>query len=263
VIYLRCCPLCEGRHLDPFGLDAWEPFRLHLSQSKCRRCGLLVSQPQAALDELIRYYRQTHFEEINTDPDENFATIRRIRCDWDVPLMKELWQDFAPRAGGLALEVGCGYGGLLSVLLDEGFSVVGCDMSMKCASFCHSSGIRSIVAGSPGLPFPRRSFDLVIAMHVIEHVPDPVVFALEIVGLLRPGGVVVLGTEDGWCSQYQWERLKSHVLGRVPPFRTSNDHTFVFQGSHLRSLLKRAGCDFVAHEVLSHCAEGEPALADL
>jgi hypothetical protein len=71
------------------------------------------------------------------------------------------------------------------------------------------------------------------------------VFVKEMVDLVRPGGVVVIVTEDAWNSQYGWDRLRARARGRIPPFRSSADHTFVFRASHLRALLSEAGCDDV------------------
>src|SRR4051794_10291606 len=38
------------------------------------------------------------------------------------------------------------------------------------------------------LPFPAHSFDLVVCMHVLEHIPDDAAAMLELHRVLRPGG---------------------------------------------------------------------------
>ncbi len=65
VTFLERCPLCESSALVPYALDAWEPMRLHVAQSRCTGYGLLVSQPQASREDADRYYRAVHFEEIS------------------------------------------------------------------------------------------------------------------------------------------------------------------------------------------------------
>ena len=242
VPYLRSCPLCESRALTPYALDPWAPLRLHVAQARCSSCGLLISQPQVSEEDADRYYRSVHFEEINTDPEKSFEITRSIRAGWDFPLMRRLWNGWLPPSGGNALEIGCGFGGMLHVLSENGLNVTGLDMSSRCASFCRSKGFNAVLGNSPGLPFAEERFDLVVAMHVIEHVLDPEAFVREVVRLVRPGGAIVFATENARCGQYQWDRVRSHLLGRVPPFRTSHDHTFVFEAGHLQTLFERAGC---------------------
>ena len=40
------------------------------------------------------------------------------------------------------------------------------------------------------LPYPDNSFDMVMAGHILEHLPDPVTALLEMVRVVRPGGLV-------------------------------------------------------------------------
>jgi len=63
------------------------------------------------------------------------------------------------------------------------------------------------------------------------------------VSLIRPGGVVVVATEDAWTSQTAWERQWSRIRLRTPEFRMATDHTYVFQARHLRTLPEEHGCE--------------------
>ncbi|KAA0023838.1 class I SAM-dependent methyltransferase [Antrihabitans cavernicola] len=54
-----------------------------------------------------------------------------------------------------------------------------------------------LVAGSVlDVPFPDNSFDVVFYHHVIEHVTDPVGCLRELGRVLRPGGLIYLGTPN-------------------------------------------------------------------
>jgi SAM-dependent methyltransferase len=254
--YVSTCPVCEGSRLEPYARSAAAPERLHVEQAVCDGCGLLISQPQASQPEMDRYYRERYYRQNWPDGDavvlENARTYER----YELPLMKQLWSDWAPEGGATAVEIGCGYGAMLPLLQAEGFRVSGCDPSGDAVRFCRSRGLDVVEGGVPGAPLPGP-FDVTIAQHVIEHVPDPRPFVAELVALTRPGGIVVIVTEDAWNAQYAWERGLARLRGRTPAFRSSFDHTFVFSAAHLERLLRAAGCDDVRTCTFSYVPQHE------
>lgn len=82
------------------------------------------------------------------------------------------------------LEIGAGTGALLRLLSEQGFAeeYAATDISQISVDFLnrHSfSGFTGAAKASvDGLPYEDRSFDLAMILHVLEHVPDPLV-ALE------------------------------------------------------------------------------------
>jgi 2-polyprenyl-3-methyl-5-hydroxy-6-metoxy-1,4-benzoquinol methylase len=171
--------------------------------------------------------------------------------------MERLWADWPPPPGGSVAEIGCGYGVLLRLLCTAGYQACGCEVSGKAVEFCRAQGLDVVQGRVPGIPLPHGVFDVAIAMHVIEHVADPRGFVRELVELVRPGGALVLVTEDAWISQYAWDRFRARVRGRIPRFRSSTDHTFVFQAGHLETLLLEGGCDTVRMQAFSYVPSGE------
>ncbi len=100
--------------------------------------------------------------------------------------------------GGALLDVGCGPGMMVRHLLDTrpgDFRITACDQSpaMVAAVAAHvraAERVRMSVADIEELPFPDESFDVVLAMGVLEYA-DPVLSLAEIVRVVRPGGLVV------------------------------------------------------------------------
>jgi SAM-dependent methyltransferase len=171
--------------------------------------------------------------------------------------MERLWAEWRPPPGGAVAEIGCGYGVMMALLGEAGYRVRGCDVSGRAVRVCRARGLDVVEGKAPGVPLPRESFDLSLARHVIEHLADPRGFVKELVELVRPGGVIVVVTEDAWTSQYAWDRFRARLSGRIPPFRSSTDHTLVFQAAHLRQLLLEAGCDDVRTRSFSYAPGGE------
>lgn len=107
----------------------------------------------------------------------------------------------ALRSGGRALDLGCGDGKHTSELqrIFQGrLQFTGVDFSERAITYARmlAPHIRFDVQDAKQAGFPDASFDLVVSIEVIEHIPIPEVpaFLLEIRRLLKPGGVVVLTT---------------------------------------------------------------------
>ena len=249
--------MCGGDRLRPYAMDPWSAEALHFAQARCLGCGLLIAQPQAADAEIETYYGRRYYEERWPDPGAVLASNADMCRHHELPLMRRLWAGWPPPGDAELVEVGCGYGAMLEVLRGAGYRVRGCDPSGKAVDVCLRQGLDVVQGGAPGLPLPRQAFDISMARHVIEHLTDPRALVKEMVDLVRPGGVVAIVTEDAWTSQYAWDRAAAFVRGRLPAFRTSTDHTYVFRAVHLRRLLSEAGCDQVRTRSFTYRPERE------
>lgn len=256
MIEVERCAVCGAADLEPYASDPQTPEVLHYAQGRCQACGLLISQPQASPSDIDRYYRETYYARHWPDAAKHAAENEAIYARHEWPLMQRLWTRWPPQKGGSVVEVGCGYGALLPLLAREGYAVAGCDPSADAVAFCRSRGFAVEQGGVPGGPF-RQRFDTAIAQHVIEHVPDPRAFVRGLVAMTMPGGRVVIVTEDAWNTQHGWERCLARMSRRVPRFRTSTDHTFVFSAAHLDRLLRDAGCEEVATSSFSYAPPQE------
>jgi SAM-dependent methyltransferase len=92
---------------------------------------------------------------------------------------------------GRVLDLGCGTGHSFSELAPR--ETVGVDLS---AAALTGQDRETHVADMRALPFPKASFDSVLSVQSIEHVPDPERVLAEVVRVLRPGGVAVFVTPN-------------------------------------------------------------------
>src|SRR5262245_55093392 len=92
----------------------------------------------------------------------------------------------APREA-LILDVGCGTGATTLGLRRFG-SVVGLDIGSRALEVARSRGLAVARASAARLPARPATFDLVLALDVLEHLDDDVGAAREMLAALRPGG---------------------------------------------------------------------------
>jgi len=139
-------------------------------------------------------------------------------------------------ATGRLLEVGCGNGLFLDVLRTLGWQVEGVETSRNDVDYARGTLGLKVVHGSLDEVEQRRaSFDLVVAVYVLEHIPSPSETLERIHGLLKPGGKVVLGLP-------MLDSLQSRLLGRRwSAITEAPRHVFVPTMQGARRLLERSG----------------------
>jgi SAM-dependent methyltransferase len=127
------------------------------------------------------------------DPDGNVRDRRNERDQHLDDIKQELAFLNALRPGRI-LDVGCGLGFLLSALGTE-WGKHGVEISEFAAM--HARHSATVHTGSlQDAQYPTAFFDVIVMHHVVEHLEDPVGALLETYRILRPGGILVLGTPD-------------------------------------------------------------------
>ncbi len=120
-------------------------------------------------------------------------------------------------ARGRILDIGCGSSRILRDLP----GAVGLDLSFRKLRYMRRYGIPLVHGSIFALPFRDRTVDVVVCSEVIEHVPgDPAPFA-EMARVLRPGGILVLGTPD--YGRRSW-RIFEALYRRLAPGGYADEH---------------------------------------
>lgn len=243
---IQKCSICGGGFFKPYGKTV-KGSGLHFSQIKCVGCGLIISQPQAEKAEMDAFYQKVYYQEKWPE-----STVELNSDKFHLgKLFRLLGREYR---SARVLDVGCGYGKTLSLFKELGNDCYGCDISQKAVEYAKKHfGLDHVVCGDASF-YQEEPFDLVISSHVIEHLPDPVSHLDRLKQLTKPGGRIVVGTENSESSQLSFERTLHRLKGGAPKFITSQEHTYVFSAANLSRLFQLSGL----HEVKALCYNEVP-----
>src|SRR5512143_1537392 len=105
---------------------------------------------------------------------------------------------YAPRDGGRLLELGCGLGHLIGLLQNE-YRCVGIDLAEYSIeqTKLNAPKAEAYVQSADDLSrFESGEFSAVVALHLLEHLPDPAHTIAEVNRLLKPGGLFLMATPN-------------------------------------------------------------------
>ncbi|HEV2145967.1 MAG TPA: class I SAM-dependent methyltransferase [Longimicrobiaceae bacterium] len=225
----RPCCICGGTesrlvHEKEYPLyDYPGAFALRL----CDGCGLLFNSPRLADEGIARLYGANYYF-FRQRPAREFLRIR------------EMWERTVAVAEGMVprrevLEIGSAKGFLLAVMQGAGWAVQGVELSPFAADFARDRlGVPTFTGRvEEFVEAGGRSYPLVLAIDVIEHVLDPRLFVASLARLVETGGVVLIDTPNGAAAniERQGERWKG-----FNPF-----HVFLFSVENLSRLLGEHG----------------------
>jgi SAM-dependent methyltransferase len=121
-------------------------------------------------------------------------------------LQVEAIREHLPEAG-LGLDLGGGSGALVEALPSGELRWVESDLSEAMLRWAASRGLPASRADAARLPFPDGGFDVVVALGLLEYVPDPAAVLRETARVLRPGGVALLSWPNPAAPVRLWMRL--------------------------------------------------------
>jgi SAM-dependent methyltransferase len=183
------CNLCGSSEIEDVYPSAWV--------RRCQACGYTFRSPRPKAEAIARFYssegKYRHWLA---------ALDGRYPC-WRYRLRR--LRRFV-RSGRL-LDVGAGIGEFLHHA-GKYFDVIGAEVSNEAIRLARVHFGVEILKGTLGeLPnLPRRGFDVVSLVHVLEHVPDPAGTIARCAELLRPGGWLLVAVPNdspaGWYKNF-------------------------------------------------------------
>ena len=142
----------------------------------------------------VRDFWDAQSSRYDEDPDHGLGDAA-ARQAWRAHLTQWL-----PQPPGIVLDLGCGTGSLSLLAVEAGHQVRGVDLSpaMVAQATAKCAGLdASFTVGDAADPPVAGPVDAVLARHLLWTLPDPHAALQRWLGLLRPGGRLVL-VEGRW-----------------------------------------------------------------
>jgi 2-polyprenyl-3-methyl-5-hydroxy-6-metoxy-1,4-benzoquinol methylase len=199
------CTLCEGKsHKKAFTKHGYEHFQ-------CANCSSIYVFPRPSDAELIAFYQLEQTEHLS---DSCWQDSHKHA--W--PLWKQTLEIAYKKVGfGKLLDIGCGTGEFIQFAQKLGWlDTEGIEIVPEIATIAHTktgSTIHGQVLGSAKLDY--EAYSVITLWDVIEHLSDIKGNLKEIYKLLKPGGILILGTVNR--NGFSIRSLKQNAMTFGPP----------------------------------------------
>jgi len=139
---------------------------------------------------------------------------------------------------GRLLEIGCAMGTLLNEIRKLGWKVVGVEPEEWTCELARNKYKLDVINSTfQEADLEKASFDVVLLLHVIEHLPDPSKGLSQIARLIRPGGFLVLETPR--FDTLWFKLLKGRERSVI------DGHYYYFTRETIRALAHKSGLEVV------------------
>jgi len=192
-----CC-LCENAEAEKLGTG--EDFEYQTSADTfavmgCNSCGLVYLNPRPDFEEFERIYPSNYhaFEFSAAEFGFVFQVRRRLEAKRLLSWCKNLPDD------ARIIDIGCGDGFHLELLKDFGkknWTLEGVDADERASAMAEKRNLKVHQGLLENLGLPEKSYDLALMIQTVEHVASPPELLANVRKLLRPGGCVVIVTDN-------------------------------------------------------------------
>ncbi|MBU4057864.1 class I SAM-dependent methyltransferase [Patescibacteria group bacterium] len=202
---------------------------------KCNTCGLMYANPQGEAESKTEMFLQTRTsKDLSELTSEKFSQKQSVQLK-DYKKIISTINNIGIKTGSV-LEIGASLGTFLNMWKESGWNVLGVDPNKNASIYAKEKyNINVIQSTIKESDLKENQFDVVIMLHVIEHMGDPEEELEIIKRVLKPGGILVIETP-------RYDSLLFKCLGRRERSISCDGHIYFFTTKTIRALIE--GCGF-------------------
>lgn len=236
MITLKSCPVCESSEIaqyHQFGVAPRVKYEIMLGVSVsaailttyfvCQSCHVIFQNPRMSSKELNQYYTNGYYRQMINLTEKIISEDEMYRAKFDSKIIKETVGKVESH-----VDIGCSCGYFLS---EMGARLkVGVEPNINCIK---DKGIKVYSKMSQ---IPKKKFELVSALHTLEHLPDPVRSLKEMIKFVDKN---------------------SHLVIEVPTWKSPGgplrlSHLFHFEPDVLRLICQGLGLRVIETKFTPH-----------
>lgn len=236
MITLVVCPNCDSRHIEQYHLVGTDPHvnyeimpvvsidaAIITHYSLCQECHLIFQNPRMSDKELDIFYRQGYYRRTINMTTRQMDISER----YSAKISAEIITQHVGKVNS-HLDIGCGRGYLLRAI--DANVKMGVELDVDYVK------AKGIVIYPTVKKVPPKIFDLVTAIHILEHVPKPLEFLRSMKKFAGKNGYLVIEVPT-------WKSPGGPL--RLP-------HLFHFESDVLRLMCRSVGLKVIHTEFTPH-----------